>query len=87
MMNLSDDLRRAIEQEGGSPVHLVDATTNVHYVLMRADLYEKVKSVFEPEEHDLDPREAYPFVDEAMREDDAYDPTLESYQSFPKARS
>jgi hypothetical protein len=40
--NLSDDLRQAIEKEGGSPVHVVDAATNVHYVLMRPDQYERI---------------------------------------------
>ena len=84
---LSDALRQAIEQECGSPVHLVDATTNARYVLMRADQYERVKAVFEREEQDFDPREAYPFVDEVMREDDANDPMLESYQSFAKQES
>jgi hypothetical protein len=79
---LSDDRRRAIEKQGGSPVHLIDAATNVHYVLMRADQYQKVKAVFEHEDRDFDPREAYPFVEEVMREDDANDPTLSSYQSF-----
>ena len=81
---LSDDLRQAIEKEGGSPLHLVDVATNVHYVLMRADQYEKVKAVFEHEDRDFDPREAYPLVEEVMREDDANDPTLSSYQSFTK---
>ena len=52
-----------------------------------ADQYEKVKVLFEREEHELDPREAYPFVDEVMREDDANDPTLESYQSYAKRES
>ncbi len=41
---LSDDLRQAIEKEGGSPVHAVGAATNVHYVLMRADQYEKIRA-------------------------------------------
>jgi hypothetical protein len=84
---LSDDLRQAIEKEGGSPVYLVDAATNVRYVLMRADQYEKVKAVFEHEDRDFDPREAYPFVDEVMREDDANDPTLSSYQSVATGSS
>jgi hypothetical protein len=84
---LSDDLRQAIEQEGDSPIHLVDATTNVHYVLLRADQYERVKAILEREEDDFDPREAYPFIDDVMREDDADDPTLESYQSYVKRES
>jgi hypothetical protein len=80
----SDELRLALEQDGGIPVHLVDTTTNQGYVIMRADQYEKVKAIFEREDHDFDPREAYPFIDEAMQDDDANDPILESYQSFPK---
>jgi hypothetical protein len=56
----------------------------VHYVLLRADKYEKVKAIFEREEDEFDPREMYPFVDEVMHVDDANDLTLESYQSFAK---
>ena len=52
--------------------------TNSSYVLIRAEQYEKVRALLE--EEDFDPREAYPFVDEVMREDDALDPTLDSYQ-------
>jgi hypothetical protein len=85
--DLSDELRLALEQEDGIPVHLVDATTNKTYVIMRVDQYEKVKVVFEREDHDFDPAEAYPFVDEVMQEDDSDDPTLESYQSFSRKES
>jgi hypothetical protein len=81
---LSEDLREALEQGGDLPVRLVDATTNAGYVIMRADQYEKVKAVFEREDDNFDPREAYPFVDEVMKDDDAHDPGLESYQSFSK---
>jgi hypothetical protein len=34
-----------------------------------------------PREDDFDPREAYPFVDKVLREDDEHDPELERYQS------
>jgi hypothetical protein len=81
---LSDDLRQAIEKGNGSPLLVVDADTNVRYVLMRAEQYERVKAVFEHEDREYDPREAYPFVEEVMREDDANDPALASYQSFRK---
>ena len=46
--------------------------------MIRADQYEKVKVVFEGEDYDFDPREADPFVDEAIQADDANDPTLEN---------
>jgi hypothetical protein len=40
-----------------------------------------ISAVFESEYHDFDPREAYPFIDEVMQEDDADDPTLASYDT------
>ena len=67
------------------PVYVVDADTNAPYVLMRADQFETLKTLFSEEE--FDPREAYPFVDRVMAEDDAHDPTLESYQNLPKRPS
>jgi hypothetical protein len=38
---LADDLRQAIEENGGAPVYVVDATTGASYVLMRAEQFEK----------------------------------------------
>jgi hypothetical protein len=78
IVNLTDDQRHAIEEHGGTPISLFDASTNSSYVLIRADQFEKVRALIE--EGDYDPREAYPFIDKVMREDDALDPTLESYQ-------
>jgi hypothetical protein len=81
---LSNDQRQAIEERGGAPVYVVDAETNRNYVLMPADEYEKVRSYLQ----DLfDPREAYPFVDRVMAEDDVADPSLASYQDLTKQPS
>ncbi len=41
---LSDDLRQAIEQHGGAPVYVVDATTGASYVLMGAEHFEKIRA-------------------------------------------
>jgi hypothetical protein len=79
-LKLTDDQRQAIEEHGGSPVYLVDDMTNASYVLMRADQFERVKGFLE--ENEFDPREAYPFVERVMRDDDPNDPTLESYQNL-----
>jgi hypothetical protein len=45
----------------------------VPLVLVRADIYERMRESF-------DPRDAYPLVNEVMREDDAEDPLLAAYQ-------
>jgi hypothetical protein len=80
MPNLTDDQRQAIEEHAGSPVYLIDTSTNISYVLLRADQFEKVRALFEDEEYN--PRETYPFVERVMQEDDANDPTLDHYQDL-----
>jgi hypothetical protein len=79
---LTDELRQAIEERGGAPLYLVDATDN-QYVLMRADQYEKVKLLFEGD--DLDPREIYPLIDEVMKED-WDDPAMDIYNDYDAHR-
>ena len=49
-------------------------------MLLPAELYERFKVAFEEE---FDPRDAYPFVERVMAEDDAKDPSLASYQDLP----
>jgi hypothetical protein len=63
--NLSDDLRRAIEHERGGPLLVVDAATNVHYVLVRADLYEEIKG----DSGALDVEAIYPLLAEIEPDD------------------
>ena len=82
--NFSDDLRKAIEHAPDLPLRVIDASSNTAYVIMRLEQYEKVKAIFEPEDLEFHPSEAYPFIDEVMRDDDARDPGLESYQSISK---
>lgn len=81
-LKLTDDQRQAIEDHGGTPIYLVDDTTNASYVLMRVDQFEKVKSILE--DNDFDPREAYPFVEKVMQSDDENDPTLDNYQNLSR---
>jgi hypothetical protein len=44
MIELSEDLRQAIDKQGDCPLHLFDAATNTHYVLIRADQLEKFRA-------------------------------------------
>lgn len=81
---LTDDLRQALEQEGGNPVYVVDAITNLNYVIMRADQYEKVKAVFEEEE--FDPRELYPLVERSLLRAGWDDPAMDVYNDYKAHR-
>jgi hypothetical protein len=77
-IELTLEQHRAIEREGMTPPHLTDPLTGQEYVLLQADVYERVRYLAGEE---FDPRTAYPFVDLVMAEDDANDPHLQSYQS------
>jgi hypothetical protein len=58
---------------------LMDPRTGTAYVLVRADVYERLRG-FLAEDEGLDMRQVAVLVEQAMREDDANDPTLEFYQ-------
>ncbi len=78
---LSDDLRQAIEKEGGSPLRIVDADTNVHYVLMRAEQYENLSALF-AEGEEFGPRELYPLMASSAAAAGWDDPELDAYNDY-----
>ena len=78
---LPDDLLQAIEKEGGSPVHVVDIATNIHYVLMRADQYENLSGLI-AEEEKFDPRELYPVMAKSVAAAGRDDPELDAYNDY-----
>jgi hypothetical protein len=82
---LPDDLRHAIEKEGARRVHLVDAATNVHYVLMRADQYENLAALIVDGE-EFDPRELYPAMAKSVAAAGWDDPDLEAYNDYDAAK-
>jgi hypothetical protein len=45
---LTPEQRRLVEQAGGRPVRIEDPETHQDYVLLRADVYERVRDVIEP---------------------------------------
>ncbi len=61
----------------GTPVEVVDPATNEVYYLVSAEQFQKISTILSG---DIDPRDAYPFIDKVMADDDVDDPWLESYQ-------
>jgi hypothetical protein len=47
MTILTGELRKAIEEAGDQPVQVIDPETNRRYVLLRADIYERLHLLFE----------------------------------------
>jgi hypothetical protein len=78
MFELTPEQRQ--ELGGTEPARAFDPETKQEYVLVRADVCEHLKAIFD--EDGLDLRQGAVLVEQAMHEDDAQDPSLESYQNY-----
>ncbi|MGH7170066.1 MAG: hypothetical protein ACRELG_07310 [Gemmataceae bacterium] len=76
MIELTEEQRHNVLQ--GNAVRVVTPEFGIDCVLLRADVYERLRSVLEEDE--LDMRTVALLIEQNMREDDANDPLLESYQ-------
>jgi hypothetical protein len=78
MIQLTPEQAQTLDTEG-QPQRVVDPRTNAAYVLLREEEYQKLQAYYDGE---LDMIDVGQLVNEAMREDDANDPTLEYYQQM-----
>jgi hypothetical protein len=77
MIELNEQQQQAVD---ASPeLRLIDPRTQKVYVLVGADVYERIRGLL-AEDEGPDMRQVAALVERAMREDDADDPTLEFYQ-------
>ena len=79
MIELTEEQRRELSVP--EPV-AIDPQTRQTYVLVRREVYERLKTLLALD--DYDPDEGAGFINEVMAEDDARDPYLESYQHYGK---
>lgn len=83
---LTDEQRQALyDAKGCAPVKVMDPATNTPYVLVRADLYDRCKALFEDEEFDV--REAYSAMDEVARAEGWDDPEMDVYDQLDPRRT
>jgi hypothetical protein len=47
MIEITEELRQQVEHSGGEPVRLTDPRSKVEYVVLRADVYERLRRVLE----------------------------------------
>ena len=76
-----DDLRQAIDEQGGAPVYVVDAATNAKYVLLRAEQYETLRALL-VEDDQVDPRELYPLTAKTAAAAGWDDPEMDIYNDY-----
>lgn len=84
-VNLSPEQRNALANAGSSPVlELVDPETNEAYVLLRADVFERLRRVLSDDDFDI--RQAYPLMDAAARAAGWDDPEEDIYDDLDPRR-
>ena len=79
MIELTQEQRQNILQ--GNPVRVAAPEFGTDCVVLRADVYERLRSVLE-EEDGMDMRSVALLIERNMREDDENDPLLKSYQDY-----
>jgi hypothetical protein len=82
---LPHDLRQAVHQLGGTqPLRVVDPDTSTEYVLLRADVFEKVQAVLHEDEADL--AETYSAQSEAASSAGWDEPEMADYDHYDENR-
>ncbi|HWG43617.1 MAG TPA: hypothetical protein VN688_12590 [Gemmataceae bacterium] len=77
MIELTAQQQQAVD--GGTEPQFIDPRTRKTYVLIAAEVYERLRRLLD-EDEGLDMRQVAALVERAMREEDADDPALEFYQ-------
>ena len=79
MITLTKDQHDALTNNGKEPAKVIDPVTNDEYVLLSAQLYARVRCLFE--EDDFKVSDAYPAIDRAFAEG-WDDPKMADYDHF-----
>ncbi len=78
MTTITPEIRQAIEQAGEQPVQLNDPETNSVYVIVRAEVYERLRALCD----DFDIRDAYPLMDQVAAREGWDDPSMDVYNEY-----
>jgi len=79
-LELTEEERREVRQADRNPVRLTDPETRQEYVLLPADVYDRLKSLLY-DDRDFDPAMGYALADEVMKED-WDDPKMAEYDRY-----
>jgi hypothetical protein len=81
---LTDEQQLALDGKRSVPLYLIDERTGTTYVLLRADLYERAKTLIEGEEAEL--RDTYPAQLESAMRAGWNDPAMDDYNNYDENR-
>lgn len=77
MLNLTLEQRHLLRQNGEF-LRLVDPETNKEYVLIQAEVYERLRAFL----GDVEPRELYPHLEKALQEEGWNSPQMDEYNRY-----
>jgi hypothetical protein len=75
---LTKELKKAIDQSGEAPLHLTDSETNSEYILIRAEVYERMRASCEG----FDVRAMYPIINELAAREGWDEPAMDVYNEY-----
>ncbi|MEX0716800.1 MAG: hypothetical protein WD066_09440 [Planctomycetaceae bacterium] len=82
---LNEELRRAVEQQKGRPVEVVDPRTDRVYVLISREQYDSLKPLFESDPVGIE--EQRDLLRRAGRRAGWDDPEMDAYDRYDEARA
>ncbi|MGD9646881.1 MAG: hypothetical protein AB7U73_14290 [Pirellulales bacterium] len=79
-MNIPLEVKQALDQAHGAPIELVDDESNARYVLIRAEVFERLKVIFD----DSEPSEKEKAADLASWAERTgyFDPAMDAYDNY-----
>lgn len=80
MIKLTDEQQLALDAAPNAPVPVVDERTAKRYVLVQADVFERLCAV--PAAAQVFPGDAYPLMDAVARQEGWDDPVMASYDVY-----
>jgi hypothetical protein len=81
---ITDQMRQALDAEGGQPVKIVDEKTSKVYYVISAAQFETMRALFVDGE--FQPREAYPLIAKTATEAGWDDPVMDAYDNYDEHR-
>lgn len=82
MIELTLEQRKAVTTDAETPPRVIDPSTHTKYVLVREELYDRVRQVFESHEDSQFVREMTPHVMEVFGRDGWDDPAMDIYNEL-----
>jgi hypothetical protein len=85
MIELTDEQHRLLTQNGPEPIRAIDPVTRTEYVLLRAEVYDRIQRLLPGE--DAWSRDAYAAAMEVFSRDGWDDPRMDVYDALDPRRS